>query len=365
MKEIVLMKSDNAIKKCLHLANKAEGKVSPNPLVGAVVFDKNGEYVSCGYHERCGEAHAEVNALKKAGTKAQGGTIAVNLEPCSHWGKTPPCVDLIIKSGIKKVIVGMLDPNPKVNGNGVKKLKEHGIEVEVGILQNECERLNEIFIKNQKTKKPFIAIKTATTLDGKIATSTNDSKWTTSEKSRKIVHQLRNRYDAILTSSATVIADNPQMTCRLKNGRNPIRVILDKTLKTDFECEIYKNNTEKIFVVVDEKLKNLPQPPKNVEYLKSPLKDGKLDLQFVVNELFAKGIMSILIEAGGKLNGAFLKENLVDKIYHFQAPKILGDSKAKNWVEGFTTEKISDSKKLEITKVKFINPDFLIEGNLS
>ena len=353
---------ENAIKKCLTSAIRAEGKVSPNPLVGAVVFDREGKFVTFGYHERYGEAHAEVNAIKAAGDKTQGGMLVVNLEPCSHWGKTPPCVDAIIQAGFKKVVIGMLDPNPKVNGNGVKKLREAGIEVEIGILQDKCEKLNEVFIKNQKYNKPFIAIKTATTLDGKIATCTQDSKWITSEKSRQYVHKLRNKYDAVLTSSNTVLADNPQMTCRMDKGKNPIRIILDKNLRTDFSQKIYENNCDKIFVVIDENLTNPPTAPDHIEYIKCPLKDSHLDLNFVVNTLFEKGVMSILIEAGGILNGAFVKENLVDKLYHFQAPKIIGDNNAKSWIEGFSTEKLSDCNVLEIYKTRFLDPDIYTEA---
>lgn len=356
-----MIKSENAIKNCLHKANKGQGHVSPNPLVGAVVFDKDGNFVSSGYHEKYGEAHAEVNAIKKAGDKTNGGTIAVNLEPCSHWGKTPPCVDLIIKSGFKKVIIGMSDPNPKVNGRGIQKLVEAGIDVETDVLKDECEKLNEIFIKNQKFQKTFVAIKTATTLDGKIATFSGDSKWITGEKSRAYVQQLRNKYDAILTSSSTVLTDNPQMTCRKKGGRNPIRIVLDRTLKTSFDLNFYENNCSKVIVVVDEKINDLPLAPINVEFLKCPSKNKKLDLSFALEKFFAMGIMSILVEAGGTLNGAFVKAGLVDKIYQFIAPKIVGDKNAKNWMDGLQTQKMEESKILNIAKIKHFDDDIMLE----
>ena len=352
------------IKKCLQLAKKGEGFVSPNPLVGAVVLDKNGNVAGCGWHKKFGEAHAEVNAFeeaKKNNIDVKGGTIFVSLEPCSHFGKTPPCADLIIKKGIKKVVIGCKDPNPKVDGGGIKKLKEAGIEVVTNILEEECMRLNEIFFKNQTKNMPFVAIKTATTMDAKIASRTGSSKWITSQKARSYVQKLRNKYDAILTGSGTVLADNPYLTCRLKNGRNPARIIVDSKQITSFEANIYSDDGTKVFLAVSENSK-----PKdygsNVEIIKCPLADNKIDLNYLISKLYEKGIRSILIEAGGSLNGAFLKAGLVDKVYQFIAPKILGDKEAKNFAEGFCVDKISDSIKLKIHKVKIFEPDILIEA---
>lgn len=354
------------MRKCISLAKKGEGYVSPNPLVGAVVLDKNNVVAGYGFHQKLGEAHAEVNALKMAGDKARGGTIIVNLEPCSHYGKTPPCADLIIKTGIKKLIVGVVDPNPKVAGKGIKKCTDAGIEVITGVLKDECLDLNEIFFKNQITKKPFIAIKIATTSDGKIAAKTGDSKWITSEKSRNIVQKLRNKYDAILTGSNTVIIDNPSMNCRIRNTRSPIRVLVDSNLASPPSSSFFKNDGTKVIVAVKDSIseKQLQLYPANVEFLKCPLKNGKIDLVYLTQKLFAKGIYSILVEAGGTLNGAMLKEQLVDKIYHFIAPKVIGDRCAKNWVEGFDLEKINESIKLNFKKVTFLSPDVLIESNV-
>ena len=230
--------------KCIELAQKAQGLTSPNPMVGCVIINSQGEIISTGYHKKYGDNHAERDALLKL-ENAQGCTLIVNLEPCSHFGKTPPCTDLIIEKGIKKVVYGMQDPNPIIAGKGLQKLKNAGIEVIGPVLEDECKKLNEIFIKNHTKKKTFIALKTATTIDGKIATHIGDSKWITSDAARNEVRNIRKKYDAILTSSATVIADNPTMEHKRK-------IILDRKLKTDLNSKIYQQG--EIFVFYDEKL---------------------------------------------------------------------------------------------------------------
>jgi len=240
------MNYDKYMKKCIKLALKADGKTLPNPLVGCVVLDKDGKELSTGYHSAYGMPHAEADALNKLNNdEAIGATLIVNLEPCSHHGKTPPCVDLIIQKGIKKVVIGMKDPNPLVAGDGIEKCKKAGIEVIENVLYDDSVKLNEVFIKNMTKKSCFVVIKTATTLDGKIATKTGSSKWITSQNARSEVQKIRNRYDAILTTSSTVIADNPSMTCTAKGGKNPIKIILDRELKTDFNSKIYNSSGEK------------------------------------------------------------------------------------------------------------------------
>ena len=351
------------MKKCIALAKKSEGFVSPNPLVGAVVLDKDGNIAGFGRHERCGEAHAEVNALKMAADKAKGGTIIVNLEPCSHFGKTPPCADLIIEKGLKKVVIGTLDPNPIVAGNGIKKLENAGIEVVCGVLEAECKKLNEIFFINQTEKRIFTAIKTATTIDGKIASRTGDSKWVTGEKSRKIVQKLRKKYDALLTGSNTVLADNPAMNCRLKNGVNPIRVVVDSKLRLTPDLRFFNDDKTPIYCAISE---NLPENrlkifPKFVNFIKCPLIDEKIDLKFLFEKLYEAGIRSVLVEAGGGLNGAVLKAGLADKIYHFTAPKIIGDNQAVSCFSGFETEFMKDTKNLRIDSVRKSGDDLLVE----
>lgn len=352
------------MRQCLNIAKKGEGKTSPNPMVGAVIFDDNFNIISKGYHQKYGEAHAEVNAVKNAKCSLKGLSIAVNLEPCSHYGKNPPCADLIIKEGFKRVIIGIGDPNPLVCGNGIKKLQDAGIEVITGILEEECRKFNEIFLNDQLKKRPFITIKTATTLDGKIASKTGSSKWITSEKARNHVQKLRNRHDAILTSSNTIIADNPSLTCRMKNGKNPSRIIIDSKLKTNPNSNVYKNDKTSVFIVTD---KNMPESeqkkyPEHIQFIKCSLKNGKIDLCEATQKLYEKDIKSIIIEAGGTLNHTFINEKLADKLIQFVAPKILGDKNAINFVQGFDINNIDESQILTELNIKKLNPDIMMEA---
>ena len=339
------------MKKCLKLALKGEGKVSPNPLVGCVVLDKNGNEISTGYHLKYGENHAERDALLKVSKKqTEGGTLFVNLEPCSHYGKTPPCTEIIKEKGIKKVVYAASDLNP-VASCGADVLKKAGIETVKGVLEDKAKELNEVFYKNICEKKIFVALKTATTLDGKIAAYNGDSKWITSEKSRNYAKKLRKKYDAILTTSSTVIADNPKMLGSKK-------IILDRELKT-----LNKNyeicNQGEIYVVTDEK-NELPKVSKNIKFIKIPTHDNKLDLKVLFEKLFELKIMSVFIEAGGKLNGDIIEKNLADKIYHFIAPKILNDNSGISAFNGGKKDKISLCKGYEIIQTKNLSPDILI-----
>lgn len=338
------------MKKCFELAKKGAGFVSPNPLVGCVVLDKNDNIISTGYHHKYGENHAERDALLKLkNNEAKGGTLIVNLEPCSHYGKTPPCADLIIEKKIKKVVIAMRDVNPIVVGNGIKKLKNAGIEIIENVLEQDAKELNEIFIKNMTEHKTFVALKTATTLDGKIATKTGSSKWITSEKSRLQGKKLRKLYDAILTTSSTVLADNPEFNCKTK-------ILLDRNLKCDFSMKFFK--TGKIYVVTSST--NLPKAPKNIEFITCPEINNKLDLKYLLNKLFELKIMSVFIEAGGTLNGEFLKNDLIDKIYNFVAPKITGDNLSKSAFDGLDIKEINESKNFKIISIKTLTPDILI-----
>ena len=338
---------DLLMKKCIELAKQAQGETSPNPLVGCIVLNDIGEIISTGYHKKYGENHAERDALLKL-DDAKNCTLIVNLEPCSHYGKTPPCADLIIEKGVKRVVYGMKDVNPIVAGNGLKKLIDAGIEVIGPILEDECRKLNEIFIKNQVEHKTFVALKTATTIDGKIATSTNDSKWITSDFAREEVRNIRKRYDAILTSSSTILADNPTMEHKCK-------VILDRKLKTNSQMTIYRQG--KIFVF--HSLKNQSSlSNNNLQYIYTPIVNNKLDIEFILEELYKRGIMSVLIEAGGKLNGSFLP--YIDRLYHFVAPKILGDNNGKSCFYGKEVEKISNCTNLNFESVELFPPDILV-----
>lgn len=338
---------DLLMKKCIELAKQAQGETSPNPLVGCIVLNDIGEIISTGYHKKYGENHAERDALLKL-DDAKNCTLIVNLEPCSHYGKTPPCADLIIEKGVKRVVYGMKDVNPIVAGNGLKKLIDAGIEVIGPILEDECKKLNEIFIKNQVEHKTFVALKTATTIDGKIATSTNDSKWITSDLAREEVRNIRKRYDAILTSSSTILADNPTMEHKCK-------VILDRKLKTNSQMTIYKQG--KIFVF--HSLKNQASlSNNNLQYIYTPTVNNKLGIESILEELYKRGIMSVLIEAGGKLNGSFLP--YIDRLYHFVAPKILGDNNGKSCFYGKEVEKISNCTNLNFESVELFPPDILV-----
>ena len=341
------MNYEDPMIKCIELAKLAEGEVSPNPLVGCVVYDRSGREICCGYHERFGQNHAERNALLKLKNKeASGGTLFVNLEPCSHFGKNPPCADFIIEHGLSKVVVGIRDVNPIVAGNGIKKLKDAGIDVIEGVLKDECSKLNEVFIKNMTEHKTFVAVKTAATLDGKIATHCGSSKWITSDSAREEVRNIRKRYDALMTSSATVIADNPSM-------EHKCNIILDRELKTLNGYKIYDN--KRVIVFYDE---SFEAPCCNVEFIKTPIKDSKLDLEFVFNKLYDMKIMSVLIEAGGHLNGSALE--YADKIYHFIAPKILGDNDGLSCFDFRKADDINISDKFKIDSVNLFGPDLLL-----
>ncbi len=337
------------MKKCFELALKGEGSTSPNPIVGCVVLDKNNNIVSEGFHKKCGENHAERDALLKIKPEnCEGGTLVVNLEPCSHFGKTPPCADLIIEYGIKKVVIAMRDVNPIVAGNGIKKLKNAGIDVVEGVLEEEASRLNEVFITNMTEHRTFVALKTAATLDGKIATRTGDSKWITSDTARQEVKNIRRRYDAILTSSSTIIADNPTMQHKNK-------IILDRTLKTDFKnANIYKSGN--IYVFHD---KTLTAPKiSGIEFILTPVNKEKLDIEFILKKAYDLGIMSVLCECGGVLNGSLI--DYTDKVYHFIAPKILSDNTGKSAFDGKNIEFIKDTANFLFSEIKTFEPDIML-----
>lgn len=324
---------------CFRLAKRGKGRVAPNPMVGCVVLDRFGKVVSKGYHKKYGENHAERDALLKLkNNEAEDGTLYVNLEPCSHYGKTPPCVDLIIERKLKRVVIGMKDVNPKVDG--ISKLKAAGIQVDFA-LEEEARFLNRQFIKNMTRKLPYVVLKTATTMDGKIASKTGSSKWITSSGSRDMVYKMRKEFDCIMTSSNTVIADNPTMEHRFK-------CVLDKDLRTDKNSKIYSQG--EIYIATREN---------------TPLKDGRLDIEAVLKELYAKGIYSVFVECGGTLAGSLLKDGLVDEVYQFIAPKILNDNNGKSCFDGDSINEISQAKTLKPYEVKQVGVDILIKSTSS
>lgn len=346
---MALNNDEKYIKMCFSLAKKGKNNVLPNPMVGSLIV-KEGRIISKGYHKKYGEFHAERNAILNAKEDLEGATIYVNLEPCSHFGKTPPCADLIIEKKIKRVVFSSFDKNPKVDG--VKKLKEAGIEVLGGVLEKEGDELNKVFFKNITKKIPYIALKTATTLDSKIATENYNSKWITGDSSRLEVMKLRSLYQAIITGSNTVLYDNPKLTSRIRGGINPIRIIMDKKGQIPFNYNVFEDNGTRIILIDNTKRKC----PSHIE------KIGFSNINELLKTLFNMGIYSILIESGRGLNSAFLKEKCVDEIYHFIAPKILGGG--ISFIDGFNPQKIDDGLIAYNLKIKKFEPDIMLNYKL-
>lgn len=349
----------------LSLGKKGEGRVNPNPIVGALIV-KDEKIIAKGYHEKYGEAHAEVNAFKNAKENVFGATMYVTLEPCSHYGKTPPCVDNIIDNKISRVVIGMVDPNPLVSGKGIKRLRDAGIDVTVGVLEEECKKVNEVFIKYIKNKKPFVVLKSAMSLDGKIATAFGESKWITGNEARSEVHKLRNDLSAIMVGVDTVIMDNPQLTCRMLEGRNPIRIIVDSTLRIPKDSKVLENTNEiKTIIATTEKA-----PKEKVDYLenlgvmiiKTKSKDGKVNLKELMIKLGELKVDSILLEGGATLNHSALEVGIVDKVLIYIAPKIIGGAKSKTPVGGNGIEKLKSAFKVKDLTVSMVGEDILLQG---
>lgn len=353
---------EKLMRRCINLAKKSEGRTSPNPLVGAVIFDDDFRIISEGRHEYFGGNHAERNAVLASKEDLRGKSIIVNLEPCSHYGKTPPCADLIIEKGFKRVICGMIDPNPAVQGRGIEKLKSAGIEVITGILEDECRELNKFFIKNQTKQLPYLTIKTATTADGKIATGKMVSKWITDEVSRSEVQKLRNKYDAVLTGSNTVKIDNPSLTCRMKKGRNPVRIIADTYLSSPPESKVFNSDGARVIVLTSENadIETFKSKACFAEVIVCGVKNGHVDLNEALKILYKTGITSILAESGAGLNKTLIEEQLADELIQFIAPKILGDKHALGFVEGFNRDELSECNNLIISSTKKLKNDIMI-----
>lgn len=353
------------MRRALDLSMKAEGYVNPNPLVGAVIV-KDGKVIGEGYHKKYGEPHAERNAFNSTDEDVAGATMYVTLEPCSHYGKNPPCADLIVEKKIGKVVVGILDPNPLVAGRGVKKLKDAGIEVKVGVLERECKKVNEIFLKYITTREPFVLMKNAMSLDGKIATYLGESKWISNEKSRERVQMLRNKYAAIMVGINTVIKDNPELTCRLEGGVNPIRVIVDSKLRIPIESKIVQTSKKVKTIVATtsncNREKKVRLEEKGIEVILIGEREDKVDLKKLMKVLGEKEIDSILLEGGGELNFSALKAGIVDKVETYIAPKLIGGKEAKTPVEGKGIDNLSDAYQLENIETTIIDGDILIEG---
>ena len=353
----------------LDLARKSEGQTNPNPLVGAVIV-KSGKVVAKGYHEKAGLPHAEAIALNKAGTKARGADLYVNLEPCCHHGRTPPCTEAIISAGIKRVILGIRDPNRLVNGRGIRFLRKQGVEVVIGVLRRDCHKINEHFIKYITTGRPWVILKSAVSLDGKIATRTGDSKWITGSKARAYAHRLRSRVDAILVGAETVRMDDPQLTVRPKKKgmRNPVRIIVSGKGSISTSAKIFNNaHKERVIYVANASLPLIRKKKLQkigVEVLLVKYRKKKVDLPLLMDALGKMKITSIMIEGGSEISGNALKEKLIDKLIYFLAPKIIGGKNAPGPVGGQGISRIEDFIEVKEISIEKLGNDFVIEGNI-
>ncbi|MCU7496022.1 MAG: bifunctional diaminohydroxyphosphoribosylaminopyrimidine deaminase/5-amino-6-(5-phosphoribosylamino)uracil reductase RibD [Ignavibacteria bacterium] len=359
------MTDESYIKLALEIAKKGRGNVSPNPMVGAILV-KNEKIIGAGFHEYFGGNHAEVNAILNAKQDVAGSTLYVNLEPCSHYGKTPPCTETIIKNKIKKVVIGTLDMNPLVSGSGIRALKEAGIEVKVGVLENECVALNKFFFKHISKKLPYVTLKVAQTLDGRIADLSGDSKWITSLNSRRYVHGLRSQYDAVLVGTRTVKIDDPNLTVRFIEGRNPKRIIIDTDLKLNLKLKLFVNNNDENLIILTSrksaekkrKLEKLQKMGIEILFIKEN-KDGTLNLKNALEELGKNRISSVMVEGGRKIYTSFIKEGLFDDMMVFISPKIMGEGLPA--VDKLGIHSIRKSLKLKVRAVEKLGDDVLIE----
>jgi len=350
----------------LRLARRGEGRVSPNPLVGAVIV-RDGEIVGRGYHAAYGRDHAEVMALREAGERSKGATLYVTLEPCNHTGHTPPCTRAILKAHIARVVVGMRDPNPEVAGGGVETLREKGVKVDVGILEERCRRMNESFIHFVMRKTPFVVMKIAATLDGKTATRTGQSQWITGKDALRYVHRLRGTMDAVMVGIGTVLKDDPLLTCRSSRPpRQPLRIVVDTSLALPEEGKLVTSvDTAPLWVVTGpgiDPLKKERLLSRGVEILSLPLYNGKVDLKRMMVILGQKGITSILSEGGSRLNASLLKEGIARKILIFYAPKILGGQESLSMFTGPSPETLRDAVPVVSWEIRRVGHDFLFQG---
>ena len=350
----------------LRLAAKAAGRTSPNPLVGAVVV-KADRVIASGYHRKAGEPHAEAIALEKAGHAAKGATLYVTLEPCSHTGKrTPPCSPLVISSGIRRVVVAMIDPNPKVEGGGIRAIRNAGIDVITGVMEAEAGKLNEAYIKQVTRKVPFVTLKIAQTLDGKIATSAGESKWITGEAAREEGHRIRNANDVILVGINTILKDDPSLTTRIPGGRDPLRVIVDSRLRMPIQARVLTQSSPAGTVVATladapkTKVKRLQSAGAEVLFVRE--KNGRVDLKDLMRKLGSMGVLSVLIEGGAEVNSSALKAGIVDKVVMFIAPMIMTGTDSLCSVGGLSPADLRDTIRLSDVTTRVIGPDLMVSG---
>jgi diaminohydroxyphosphoribosylaminopyrimidine deaminase/5-amino-6-(5-phosphoribosylamino)uracil reductase len=322
----IAQKDERYMKRALQLARRGMGRVSPNPMVGAVIV-RAGRIIAEGWHRKFGADHAEIDALKQVRGSVRGATIYVTLEPCCHWGKTPPCVDTLIEQGIKRVVIGTLDPNPLVEGKGAQILRDHGIEVFVGVLEQAARMLNEVYFHYIQTGLPFITVKYAQSLDGRIATLRGNSRWISSERARKFSHRLRAQHDAVMVGRETVLADDPLLTVRLAKGRNPLRICLDSKLRIPLDAQVLQDNGQTLVITTDEhekdKIEKIRKLGKEVLMIQKGA-DGRVALRPLMKALAKRGIASILVEGGAEIITALLKEGLAKRMVVITAPLIVG-----------------------------------------
>jgi len=360
----IMMNDERWMKRVLRLARQGEGKTSPNPMVGAIVV-KDGLVVGKGYHRKAGEPHAEILALEQAGASAREATLYVNLEPCTHYGRTPPCAPRVIEAGVRRVVIGMKDPNPLVAGRGVSALSEAGLEVKVGVLEEECRSLNEAFCKYIVRKEPFIILKAAMTLDGRIGTRDGDSKWISNESSRKWVHRLRSAVDGIVVGIGTVLRDDPLLTARVKGGRDPLRIVLDSRLRIPENARVIGDEPSRLIVATTEASSAAARQElerRGVRVMVFDSRQGRVNLRSFASAMGAMEITSLLVEGGSEVNGAFLDEGLVDKLILFIAPKLIGDREALSVFGGRGVSKLRDAIVVKGLKVRRLGDDLLVEG---
>ncbi len=365
------MNHEEYMRRAIELARRGEGRTNPNPMVGCVIA-RDGQILAEGWHAAYGEAHAERNALLSCKEDVTGADLYVNLEPCCHTGKTPPCTDLMIERGIGRVFVGSTDPNPLVNGKGVAILRDAGIGVVTGICEAECRRLNEVFYHFMETGRPFVAMKYAMSLDGKIACATGDSRWVTGEEARAHVQTLRNRYMGIMVGIGTVLADDPMLTCRISDGVNPTRIICDSRLRIPPECRIVQSAGEiPTIVVCTQETFESEWAAKRVARLTDagiqilPTSDGigvGVNLRQLMDELGQQGMDSILLEGGGTINSSALRNEIVSKIYTYISNKLIGGADAPTPIGGIGVDYIADAVHLKEVETRAIGEDLLIRG---
>lgn len=351
----------------LELAERGAGRVNPNPLVGAVLV-RDGAVIGRGWHAQYGGPHAERSALADCGGDARGATLYVTLEPCCHYGKTPPCTEAVLAAGVARVVIGCLDPNPLVAGHGAAILRAAGIKVETGVCEAECRALNAIFFHYIQTKTPYVILKYAMTLDGKLATASGASRWITGEEARAHVHQTRNRCAAILVGVGTVLADDPQLTCRIEGGRDPIRVVCDAHLRTPLDAAVVRTagrpRTILATACTDEARRGA-YAAHGCELLTVPEADGRLDLRELMRQLGAMGVDSVLLEGGAGLHFSALQSGIVQKVQAYIAPKLFGGAAAKSPVGGAGISELNRCFRLQNRTVTCFGDDILIEGEVA